>query len=252
MGHADKRRIAAWLQDLRAKHYLEWIYDGHDFAKKTQPAIYYLGINGIRLFRTRDPEEYPIEELRKRYREDTRSRAYIDRCLLLADCCVALQQVNDDDTDTSKSYYYETEAEYLSESFFHFLTDSELIHPHLCFSRLDYESGGEPVTEHTYFLEVFDANYPRYRMAKRLKDYIEYLDDKEWEGATEDDKAPIILLVCPRTTDLIYAKRRTRGLYSSQYIQDKDTPKEERLHIRFTTAEKLRQLGVLGDIWEEA
>ncbi len=251
MGHTDKRRIAAWLQDLRAKHYVEWRNDGHDFAAKTKPAIYYLGINGIRFFKTRDPENYPLEELRKRYREDSRSQAYIDRCLLLADCCVALGKVNHNDSQSDRSYYYETEVDYLTESFFHFLTNSELIHPHLCFSQLSYEVG-EPTTEHTYFLEVFDVNYPRYRIQKRLKDYIEYINDKEWEGQMDDNNAPIILLVCSLTTDLIYAKRRTRGLYASQFIQDKDTPKNERIQIRFTTAEKLKQYGVLGDIWEEA
>ena len=51
MGHKDKRRIGAWLKDLREKHYIEWIYST-DFAEKTKPAIYYLGINGIRLLRT--------------------------------------------------------------------------------------------------------------------------------------------------------------------------------------------------------
>ena len=53
MGHKNKRRIAEWLKDLREKHYIEWIYST-DFAEKTKPAIYYLGLNGVRYLKTVD------------------------------------------------------------------------------------------------------------------------------------------------------------------------------------------------------
>ncbi len=88
MGHKDKRRIGAWLKDLREKHYVEWIYST-DFAEKTKPAIYYLGINGIRLLRALDI--YPPEELRKRYRDSSRQPDFIARCLLIADCVINLE-----------------------------------------------------------------------------------------------------------------------------------------------------------------
>jgi hypothetical protein len=84
---------------------------------------------------------------------------------------------------------------------------------------------------------------------KRLTDYVTYLDDEgdEWKEITNTDKLPIILLVCPRTSDLIYAKRRTRGLMAEIWDED-----EERPHIRFTTIDQLKAHGVLGDIWEHA
>src|ERR1035437_1535408 len=85
MGHKNNRRIAQWLKDLRDKQYVEWIYDGNNFALKTKPAIYYLSLNGIRFLRAAD--EYPPEELRKRYRESSRQPDFIARCLLIADCC---------------------------------------------------------------------------------------------------------------------------------------------------------------------
>ena len=53
MNHTDKRRILAWLKDLREKHYVEWIYST-DFAEKTKPAIYYLGLNGVRYLKTQE------------------------------------------------------------------------------------------------------------------------------------------------------------------------------------------------------
>lgn len=89
-------------------------------------------------------------------------------------------------------------------------------------------------------------------MKKRLGDYVKYLDDEAytWKEQTNTEKLPIILFVCPRTTDLIYAKRRTRKLIADAW-EWKD--EEERPRIGFTTVEKLRQSGVLaGEIWEEA
>jgi hypothetical protein len=258
MRHKDYKTINLWLKDLREKHYVEWIYSTH-FAEKTKPAIYYLGLNGIRhlkqLTTTGDEDNetpiYALEELRKRYRESTRSQTYIDRCVLLADFCIALRQQS---TQTT-GYYYQTEADYLLEnSYYHFIFDSELTHPHLCFCKDKYDKDGkQEATLESYLLEVFDPTLPRYRMKKRLDDYVKYLDDKdyEWKEQTGTEKLPILLFVCPRTSDLIYAKRRTRKLVADAWEYKDDD--EQRPHIRFTTVDKLRQFGLLAkDAWEQA
>ncbi len=247
MNHKDYKTINMWLKDLREKHYAEWIYST-DFVGKTKPAIYYLGLNGIRLLKALDV--YAIEELRKRYREPSRSQAFIDRCLLIADCCITLEQARDEGGKIETWYFYETEADYFQDSYYHFLADSELVHPHLCFSKEQYEGGGDSETVASYLLEIFDPTFPRYCIKKRLSNYAEYLDEEatEWTSNTTDEKLPHILLVCSRTGDLIYAKRRTRGLIADIWdSDDKDRP-----HIQFTTAEKLKEHGVLGKIWEKA
>lgn len=244
MHHKDYKTINLWLKDLREKHYVEWIYSTH-FAEKTKPAIYYLGLNGIRYLKTL--ESYPIDEVRKRYREASRSQTYIDRCLLIADCCLNLESKR----NNKFTYFYETEADYLRDSYYHFLADSELIHPNLCFSKDKFDDfNGEAITQESYLLEVFDATLPRYRMKKRLENYIKYLDEEDyvWKEETDTEKLPIILFVCPRTSDLIYAKRRTRGLIAEEWEHDD----EDRPHIRFATVEKLKEHGVTGEIWEEA
>jgi hypothetical protein len=147
MNHKDYKTINLWLKDLRDKEYVTWIYSTH-FAEKTKPAIYYLGLNGIRHLKklTATDEDgneqptYPLEELRKRYRESTRSQTYIDRCVLLADCCITLRQQR---TKTT-GYYYQTEADYLLESsYYHFILDNELIQPSLCFCKDKYDKDGK-------------------------------------------------------------------------------------------------------------
>lgn len=266
--HKDPKTINLWLRDLRAKGYVEWIYSTH-FTEKTKPAIYHLGLNGVRHLRTltrtsKDGDDeaavtpaYPPEELRKRYKESTRSQTYIDRCILIADCCIALERADTEDEAKNKKirHYYQTEADYLLDhSYYHFILVSELIQPSLvfCKDRLDDE-GKEEKTLKSYLLEIFDPTLPRYRMKKRLGDYVKYLDDEgtEWQDQTNTEKLPTVLFVCPRTTDLIYAKRRMRKLIADAWEwKDED---EGRPRIGFTTMEKLRQSGVFaGEIWEEA
>ncbi|MGF7229035.1 MAG: replication-relaxation family protein [Candidatus Saccharibacteria bacterium] len=268
LGHKDPKTINLWLRDLRAKGYVEWIYSTH-FAEKTKPAIYYLSLNGVRYLRTltrtvedEDKETaivptYPPEELRKRYKEPTRSQTYVDRCILVAECCIALERADTKNETEGKKvrHYYQTEADCLLErSYYHFILESELIQPSLvfCKDRLNDE-GKEETTLKSYILEVFDPTLPRYRMKKRLSDYVKYLDDEDitWKEQTNTEKLPIILFVCPRTTDLIYAKRRTRKLIADAWEwKDED---EKRPRIGFTTVEKLKRFGVFeGEIWEEA
>jgi hypothetical protein len=253
--HKDYKTINLWLKDLREKHYVEWIYST-DFTEKTKPAIYYLGLNGIRQLKTRNDESldylpFPEQELRKRYHESTRSQTYIDRCLLLVDTCIALEQARDEESYPQSWYFYETEADYQGDSFYNFLSEDELIHPHLCFSKEVWEGYGDYYTGESYLLEVFDETLPRYRMSKRIKDYITYLDeeDEEWKSETYTDKLPIILIVCSRLSDLIYTKRKTRGLIADIWDQDD----EDRPRIRFTTVDKLKESGIMTEeIWEEA
>jgi hypothetical protein len=268
MGHKDPKTINLWLKDLREKEYVTWIYSTH-FAEKTKPAIYYLSLNGVRYLRTltrtsKDKDGnpivlpvYPPEELRKRYKEPTRSHTYINRCILIADCCITLERENIVNQTEGKKLrsYFQTEAAYLLErSYYHFISESELIQPSLvfCKDRLDNE-GKEDKTLESYVLEVFDPTLPRYRMKKRLGDYVKYLDDEGdvWQDQTNTEKLPVVLFVCPRTTDLIYAKRRTRKLIADAWEWKGED--EERPRIRFTTVDKLKQSGVFAkEIWEEA
>lgn len=255
MKHKDKKTINLWLKDLRAKNYINWMYDKDDFIGKTKPAIYYLGINGIRHFGNLD--FHADEEIHKRYREHERSQTFIDRSLALADICITLDAARTaDDVDTwvepGISYFYETEADYLGESYYHFISESEYIRPNLCFNKALHEGVEELKVVGSYLLEIFDASLPRYRLRNRLKKCVEYLDEEmgEWRTETYDeDPLPTILLVCATLTDLIYTKRRIRGLMAEIWEYDD----EDRPHIRFTTIEKLRERGVLaGEIWEEA
>jgi hypothetical protein len=245
MGHKDKKTINLWLRDLREKEYVEWIYST-DFTEKTKPAVYYTGLNGVRLLKTLVNEAgteylYVPAEVRKRYREYGRSESFVTRSVLLADCCINFTSKSDSTT----RYTCTTQSEYIDPDHeFHFLTNGDLesqLGPQLIITK-QHDNGNAT----NYLLEIFDTSLPRYRMKNRLKQYVTFLTEGDWEAERADDPLPIVLLVCPRTTDLIYAKRRTRGLLANTW--DEEKPK-----IRFTTVEKLKKNGVItGSIWEDS
>ncbi len=247
MGHKDKKTINLWLRDLKSKQYIDWIYDPHHFAEKTKPAIYFIAINGVRYLKTVEATDgsawYPLDHVRKRYREVTRSKTFVDHCMLVADCCINLKA----NTKGTKQYTFVTLADYSHPySEYHFLSDSELVQPDLCYVKNEQKDGEETTT--TYLIEIFDATLPRYRIKKRLSNYVEYLDDGDWQSETGDNESPIILLACQRMSDLIYAKRRTRGLIANIWEHDD----EDRPHIRFATIQRLQAEGLTAKIWEGA
>jgi Replication-relaxation len=233
MGHKNKRRIAEWLKDLREKHYVEWIYST-DFAEKTKPAIYYLGLNGVRYLKTVD--EYPLKEVRKRYRESSRSPGFISKSVLLADCCLNLAAKS-----TSKiTYAFVTQADYVGpDNEYHFL--AEELEPDLFYERVEQTKHGAEVED--YIILVFDAVEPRHKVRKRLKDYVTYLDEGGWRRRFDGSEL-MVHIACPTVAELIYAKRRTRTLL-------KDIGRDKRTHIRFTTVEQVRRQGLTSFIWEE-
>ena len=241
MGHKDYKRINVWLSDLRANHYVERIYST-DFLEKSKPSIYYLGLNGIRWLKVN--QDHPIAELRKRYREASRSPGFIDQCMLLADCCIAMNKQNEDDSGKSRVHYlYATQADYTdSDNGYHFLSESELIRPLLCYEKTVETK--EDVIAATYLLEIIESTMPRYRVRKRLKNYIQYLEDGEWQDETDEDEPnPTALFVCPTLVELIYCKRATKRLLEEMWDED--------IGIWFTTAEKLITQGITEKIWEE-
>ena len=246
MGHKDKRRVIAWLKDLRDKGYVEWIYSTN-FIEKSKPAIYYQGLNGIRYLKTVKSDDdgtisslYPLEEVRKRYRDGQRSRTFIDHCLLVADCCIELEAANTKQPSKVR-YKYLAEADYLDpDSDYYFLAEHEKLRPDLCIIK----QKGQVTTN--YLLEVIDATLPLYRLKFRLKAYVDYLSSYEWES---EEPQPIILLVFPNLNDLIYAKRRIKKLLLDEYDETEEIPED--IHLRLCTTEKLREHGITSDVWDE-
>jgi hypothetical protein len=245
MNHKDRKTINVWLRDLRAKDYVCWIYS-EDFAEKIKPAIYYLGPNGIRLLKTLRMEDdnprFPLSELRKRYNDNDRSESFISRSMVIAQCGIDFQARSSDSLRcacVTQSYFGRTDhpLSFLLES-----SLSSQLGPQLFVQNRTKDKN--IVTN--YFIEVFDLNLPRYRMSKRLKQYITFLTEGEWEANDyEPDSLPQVLLICPRQTDLIYLKRKAKGLIKELWEDD-----QEKVNISFTTLQVLAKSKATSPIWE--
>jgi hypothetical protein len=238
--HKDKGLSSKWLKDLKEKQYIEWIYST-DFIEKTKPAIYYLSLNGVRFLRQLD--EHPAGELRKRYTESSRKKAFIERCLLLGDCCINMEKRNTDGSGVT--YAYATEADYVDpENEYYFLSDSESVHPRLCYMKEQGTEDGLVTT--SYLVEFFDAATPRYMVKKKLKGYVNFLDSGDWEQDMGEGELPIVHIACSSIAELAYAKRYTRKL-----LEDAGQEDNEDVCIRFATVAKIAEFGFTGRIWEQ-
>lgn len=113
---------------------------------------------------------------------------------------------------------------------YHFLNE---LQPHLYFKK---QNGDETIN---YLLENFELTLPRYQLRKRIKNYVEYLDD--WNN--KNGPAPIALMICATTADLLYVKRRARWQIEESGNED--------IKIRVATLEKIRATGVASMIWED-
>jgi hypothetical protein len=231
--HKLKTRSVSWLTDLKEKGYVERIYNEHDFVGKTKPAVYYLGLNGIRYLRSIG--DRPDGELRKRYAESKRKQSFIDHCLLLADCCLNVESASDSET----TFSYLLPADYADpDNDYNFL---EELKPNACFIK---QRSGEGAA---YLLEVFSTTLPRYSLKKKVKDYVSFLDEEIWQGETGNNNPPIVQLAFYKKADLIYAKSRAKFELSELYGDE--VPEEVKL--RFTTVDKIREQGLTAKIWEK-
>lgn len=246
LGHTDKRRISAWLKDLRDKDYIDWIYDATDYIEKTKPASYYLnraGISYLRTVRNADGEPYyPPDELHKRYRDNTRQPDFTARCLLLADCSLELRWAATA-SNGNIEYGVFTYADYTQPAHaYHFLADE--LKPQLCVAKwtTDPDNSGALILTRSFFMEIFDASLPQYQVRKRLKDYLTFLEDGEW-NVEELGPVPSVYLVFAKLSDLIYAKRRIRRVSSDMW-------NTENLKFQCTTVESLKAHGIADAKWE--
>jgi hypothetical protein len=239
LGHKDYKRINIWLADLRSKAYITWIYSTN-FLEKSKPAVYFIGLNGIRYLKT--TTDYPESEFRNRYRDSARSQTFIDQSIMLGDMVLLLERYAADRLSSGLSYRYAVKADYLSpKSPYNFLNDTGLIDPDFALVRMKRD--GQATTALTFLLEIIEPALPRYRFRKRVKNYIEYLTNGDWPADCRmGEQNPVPLFVCPTMAELVYAKRMTRKLLAAVYADD--------IQLSFTTIDRFQKEGITGSIWQ--
>lgn len=228
--HKDKQQVNRWLKDLTEKEYLLRIYDNTIIGKNRKPAVYSLGLNGIRFLKSTDVVDKT--SLHKLYFEKDRSETFIEHCLLIATICCQLEKKKDDTLE----YQYSAEADYSdTDNPFHFLKDSELP-VDLCFSKKQKGKGLQ-----FYLLTAFDSTLPKYRIRKRIRDYYDFYTSNEWENKMRAI-FPTLLFVFQKKELIIYTKRYIKAMLEGNRTSD--------LRINFGLVHDLLVEGITGEIWE--
>ena len=227
LGHKDKKRINAWLNDLRDKQYLGCIYT-RTLGPNTIPAVYFIGLNGLRYLKTTDYAD--VAQLTKRYRDSIRKPGFVARNLAIATCALDLQQASSE----TITYKYSMSTDYQDPASPHNFVAESGLEPAL----LIFERSGQKTKP--YLLDIFDQSLPQYRIRTKLKTYLEFFRSGEWEIKTHLPR-PILMFVCPDTHHLILTKRYLIRLMREQGMH---------LSVEFTTVGTLKTHGLLGHTWE--
>jgi Replication-relaxation len=223
IGHKDKHRINAWLHDLMRKHYIEGTYS-KTIWHINQPAVYNLGLLGIRYFKSL--AESSPQVLSRIYRDNTRSEEFISRCLTTAD--IAIQLINA--STPEHGYDLATASDYADPtSSAHFLADSPIAPDLLVISRTAQ-------SKQPYFIEVMPATLPPYKLRSATLHYVNFCDNGTWQEQTGEPFPPVIF-VTTNTQQLFQTKRFAKSLLAQRNISD--------IRIDFITRRDLDSDGII-------
>ena len=225
LNHKDEARINEWLKDLTEKEYLNRSYK-KTFPENTKPAIYHLSKNAIRFLK----DQYGDSKIVcKFYRENERSSSFINACLLLACIYLCLQERRSDQV----SFTILIKSDYPTHPLGYLLDE---LKPSAYIKQTTSKESKY------YFLELLSP-LPLERLRAKLKKYLSFYESNEWEAEARKS-FPTLLIICSDETILIYVKR-----YLKRKLKELDEPT---LIIHLSTSQKVRELGLPGDIWQAA
>lgn len=241
-----------WLADLQTKQYIYGL-EVPSFDQKSVGVIYCIGKNGLSFARNRyrTIAEQSIDpllrmDINKRGMDSKRTNTFMRSCVLLADCVLAF--LNTEARSVDATVTITSKADYICpDNPFNFLVDSIIMSqlgPQYCIESVD--KNREPTTFKTYLLEVMSGTLPRYRIRARIDRYCRYLQEGSWEWEREGPQ-PIVLLICPNTEILKYARNRAKTKLKMLWPDERN-----RIHIKFATRTDITTSGPLTPIWSEA
>ena len=224
LNHKNPTRIQQWLKQLNTNNYILSDYDRSTFETNRKPAIYCLASNSKRIL---EKEKDCDSQLLKRiYKEKTRSQAFKERQLVIAD------------------FYFLFVAAYTQAEKLVFFTSTDLVgYDYLPHPFPDaYIAVKNKTKSSRYFLEVLDETIKKSVVFGKVTKYFRYIEQGDWQAQT-DKSFPKILFIAPD-------ERRRRLLKRS--IQEKfEQSYETELQFFVTTREKIQNEGLTTGIWEK-
>ncbi len=224
--HKHFNRIIVWLNQLNTYGYIRKYYNPKTV---TIAAIYSLDSMGRKYLLEKSKEEgsrIQPELLNRIWREHTLSEQFRIHCLFLADIYLSLSDL----VTQNKAVLY-------------FFTKTDLHgHDYLPDPRPDAYFAIKEAKRKTkrYFLDIFDPLPPRMILRRRVKQYVDYFDENDWQEAT-NHPFPQIILISP--------DERTKR-YLNRYIKTKMEYTSD-IEFYLSTWEPIRTKGMKKEVFEK-
>ncbi len=223
LNHKNPNRTLTWIKDLIEKKYINRHYDRKSFEDNTKPAIYYLGAKA-RYF-LKSEKNLDLQQLEYIYSEHRREMKFREHSLFIVTVYLFLLS------------HKEAEEE------LKFFTKNDL-------NGYDYFPQPLPDafiavkgqnTTKRYFLDLFDEYTPPFALRQRVRKYLEYADNSDWDENTDSAPIPSVLIICPteslKTHINIYAKSLLEKTF------------EDKVSLYLTTKAKMGSNS--NDIWQK-
>ncbi len=208
------------LKLLIAKNYINKHYS-RSLGLGNQPAVYFLASGSIKVLQ--DSRHVTAQEIKRIYREKTRSQQFIAHALFIAEYYLFLLR---ESQKTKHTLHFFTKTDLQAHPY--------IIHPlpDAYFARVDEKNETK-----RYFVEVIDEGAPRFTLRKRIEQYTDYVDDGKFEEVTKHP-FPTILFICPTVGILIYLKKYLARVYEETSL--------DQIAVYLTTRE-----GAFAGEWEK-
>lgn len=180
-GHKNPNRSLAWLKYLIENNYVRRLSKRKSFVDNTKPAIYFLGTNARQVLQKE--KKLAAEEMEYIYQEHRRKPKFIDHCLFIAG--VYLYLVSQKESHEELTFFTSNELRryvYFPDP----LPDAFISIKSLEGTR-------------RYFLDYFDPYIPPFVLRNRIRMYLEYAEQSDWDEMTDHTPLPFVLFICPNT-----------------------------------------------------
>lgn len=222
--HKDPHRIKTWLKELTQKQYIHSNYNRKTIPENTKPAIFCLDLKSRKILKNHRQCDPQI--LKRIYTEKGRSKQFTDHCLFLADIYVQLMKV----TQEPKTLHFFTRVD---------ITNYDSLPTPKPDGYIAIKNPQKKTQR--YFLDIFDDGTPFFVMKRRIKTYVDYVDEGIWQKQTED-LLPSVLLVVPSEKIKKYLYRHITRTYEDEL---------ETISFFLTTKETMTLKGLEINVWEK-
>lgn len=223
LGHKNSNRTLEWMKDLLEKNYIKRRYNTSSLADRSKPAVYFLAPLARQILKK--DEKIVLSELDYIYQEHRRNEKFINHTLFIVD--MFLYFVSKSNSNEEIKFFTKNQ-----------LKGYEYFPDPLPDAFITIQDGE---TTRRYFLDVFDDYVPPFVIRNRVKMYLSYIDNSEWDSQTNSEPMPTVLFVFSNQTMQLHTHHYVKAVLKKSY--------DKTVSFYFTTKQKI--VSNEEDVWEK-